>query len=53
MIQATTTAQPAAVPPAENRPTEPASRLSGGLIPVVVLLAIAVWVVMRRRRQGR
>ena len=53
MIQAAaTTTQPAAVP-AENRPTEPASRLSGGVVPIVVILVAVVAVAMRRRRQGR
>lgn len=51
MIQAATTTQPTA--PAENRPVEPASRLSGGAVPVAVILAIVIVVVMRRRRRGR
>jgi hypothetical protein len=51
MIQAASTTQPAA--PVENRPTEPASRLSGGVVPVVVILVIVIAVVMRRRRRGQ
>jgi hypothetical protein len=51
MIQATT-GQPPTVP-AQNRPTEPASRLSGGAVPIAAILVIVIAVVMRRRRQGR
>jgi hypothetical protein len=51
MIQAASTTQPA--PPAENRPTEPASRLSGGTVPVVAILVIVIAIVMRRRRRGQ
>ena len=51
MIQAETTAvQP--VPPAANRPAEPASRLSNGIIPlavVAVLIAAVQWRRYRRR----
>jgi hypothetical protein len=52
MILAQSTTQPAAAP-APNRPSEPASRLSGGVVPIVVILVIVIAVVMRRRRQGR
>jgi hypothetical protein len=52
MIQAQATTQPA-TPPAENRPTEPASRLSGGAVPIAVILVIVIAVVMRRRRRDR
>jgi hypothetical protein len=52
MTQPRSTTQPAAVP-AEHRPTEPASRLSGGAVPVAVILIIVIAVVMRRRRQQR
>lgn len=52
MIQPQATTQPAPVP-AENRPAEPASRLSGGVVPVIVILVIVIGVVMRRRRRGR
>ena len=52
MIQAQSTTQPA-TPAAENRPTEPASRLSGGVVPIVVILVIVIAVVMRRRRNQR
>jgi hypothetical protein len=51
MIQATSTTQP--VPPAEHRPNEPASRLSGGVVPAIVILVIVIVVVMRRRRRGQ
>jgi hypothetical protein len=51
MIQAVTQPQPA-IPP-ENRPVEPASRLSGGAVPIAVILVIVIAVVMRRRRQAR
>ena len=50
MIAAQATTQPA---PAENRPTEPSSRLSGGIVPIVVILVIVIAVVMRRRRTQR
>jgi hypothetical protein len=50
VIQAQSTTQPAPTP-AEHRPTEPASRLSGGVVPVVVILIIVIAVVMRRRRR--
>ena len=50
MSLAQSTTQPAA-PPAENRPVEPASRLSGGVVPIIVILVIVIAVAMRRRRQ--
>ena len=50
MSQAQSTTQPA-TPPAENRPVEPASRLSGGVVPVIVILIVVVAVAMRRRGQ--
>jgi hypothetical protein len=52
MMQGQATTQPAAAT-AENRPTEPASRLSGGVVPIVVILVIVIAVVVRRRRRGR
>jgi uncharacterized protein (TIGR03382 family) len=39
--------------PAENRPAEPASRLSGGVTPIIVLLLVVVAVVTWRRRRAR
>jgi hypothetical protein len=52
VTQAPSTTQPAATP-AENRPSEPASRLSGGVVPIAVILVIVIAVVMRRRRRER
>ena len=51
MIQAATQTPPTV--PAENRPSEPTSRLSGGAVPVAVILVIVIAVVLRRRRRGR
>ena len=42
-----------AVPPAANRPAEPSSRLSNGVIPLAVLAVVIVWVNMRRMRRRR
>ena len=47
MIQAQTTT----LAPTDTRPVEPASRLSGGVVPVIVILIIVIAVTMRRRRQ--
>jgi hypothetical protein len=41
------------VPPAPNRPAEPASRLSNGVIPLAVLAVIIVAGNMRRLRRKR
>lgn len=44
--------QTTAVPPAANRPAEPASRLSNGAIPlVIIVIVIAAYQVRKRRAQ--
>jgi hypothetical protein len=48
IAQATTSVPPAT--PAENRPAEPASRLWGGLIPLLVIILLVIIVARRRRR---
>ena len=46
------TLQSTAVPPAPNRPAEPTSRLSNGVVPlVVVIIVIAAYQVRKRRAQ--
>jgi hypothetical protein len=50
--QSPSTTQPVP-PPAENRPAEPASRLSGGVVPIVVIVILAIAVAVRRQRQRR
>ena len=47
-----TALQTTAVPPAPNRPAEPASRLSNGVVPlIVVIIVIAAYQVRKRRAQ--
>ena len=47
------TLQTTAVPPAPNRPAEPSSRLSNGVIPLAVVFVIIVAYQLRKRRAQR